>query len=294
MTAGSRLSIREYRALLIEEMPPWMELGDLDLFNYFSLSGFTWFETMDAIVVDGTEYKRDEWTLGELKTDLGIASTGNYDGCLIDLIEEIDENDDVWIYTNPNFVQIDAMATILKKCNDRREQLLTESNPMLATTDGLLSFWENIFQSERMVINGELESDSDYMLRAISELFGQSSSVIKIRQLLEKYGLTNFYLEDSRKDPFKWNLKAESDSVNLHLEGKDFDRIPFLRQVFFNIALAGKRLFVLCPAEGHDCFCINYGNATDGTGYIFPKPYVPGYGTLLSGYGGKYGEQYGD
>lgn len=308
MPSGINLSIREHRNILIAEMPPWMEVGDLDLLKYFSLDGHTYLEKIESIVVDGTEYARDEWTLGQLKTALAIPGTGNYDDCIIDLIEEIDSAGDVWIYTNPNFIQLDAMASILKKSDDRRNQLLTEMNPRLATQDGLLPFWEAIFQSERMAINGVLESDVDYMLRAISELFGQSSSIINIRRILEKYGLTNFILENSRQDSFKWNSRAESDSVNLHLEAKDYDKIPFLQKVFFNVTLAGKRLFVFCPAEGHDCFGAFYGQpSTEMLDYVVPTEFTPGslydgalpdspFDTEIQpalGYGSSYGAFYG-
>ena len=293
MTVGIDLSIRDYRNLLIEQMPPRMEVGDADLLNYFSLSGFTYTEKVNSIIIDGTEYVRDEWTLGELKIDLSIAGTGNYDDCIIDLIEKIDSDDKVWIYTNPNFIQLDAMACIQKKIDDRRNRLITEMNPRLATVGGLLSFWEAIFQNERIVIGGVLETDSEYMARTISELFGQSTSIIVIRRIFEQYGLTNFILENTREDAFKWNSKSASDSVNLWLEPKDYDEIPFLRQLFGNISLAGKRLFVFCPVTDQDCYGINYGNGTDADDYEIPPPFIPGAGVEGAGYGASYGAIYG-
>jgi hypothetical protein len=295
MANGINLSIREYRELIIREMPPWMVVGDLDLFNYFSLSGFTYVDKIDSIVVDGTEYKRDEWTLGDFKNDLGIPGTGNYDNCIIDLIEKIDDEDEVWIYTNPNIILIDSMAVIQKKCDDRRNQLLTEMNPNLATQDGLLPFFEAIFQSERQVINGEFETDAAYMARVVSELFGQSASLRALQRTFQRYGLTNFTLINSRDDEFKWNSKAEPMSVNLHLEAKDYDRIPFLNEVWFNSALAGIRLFILCPAQNHDCYGLNYGNSTDDNiDYEVPPPFTPGFGIEGQGYGASYGAIYGN
>ena len=53
MTAGIELSIRDYRQLLAEQMPPWMETDDPDLLNYFSLSGFTYIDKEYSIIVDG-------------------------------------------------------------------------------------------------------------------------------------------------------------------------------------------------------------------------------------------------
>lgn len=295
MPAGIELSIRDYRNLLIEEMPPWMEVGDPDLLNYFSLSGFTYTEKVYSIVIDGTEYQRDEWTLGELKADLGIAGTGNYDDCIIDIIELIDIDDEVWIYTNPNFIQLDAKAVILKKIDDRRNQLISEMNPRLATIDGLLFFWEAIFQSIRLIINEIPETDAAYMARAISELFGQSASLIVIRRNFDKYGLTNYTLENSRDDTFKWNSKAEAFSVNLHLDPVDYDRIPTLRGLFGNISVAGMRLFVLCPAQNHDCYGLNYGNSTEeNVDYVVPPAFVPGAGIEGQGYGASYGAIYGN
>jgi hypothetical protein len=295
MATGINLSIRDYRNILIDVMAPWMELGDLDLLEYFSLSGFSYTDKEESIIIDGFEYQKDEWTLKELKDDLGILGTGNYDDCTIDLIEEIDIDDKVYIYTNPNIIQIDAMAGILKKLDDRRNLLFTEMNPFLATVDGLLPFWEAIFQSQRLIINGVAETDSEYMIRAITELFGQSSALIVLRRVYAKYGLTNFYLENSKDDPFKWNVKSQAMSVNLHIEEKDFDRIYMLNNVWFNSSVAGMRLFILCPAQGHDCYCLNYGNASDEDfDYEVPPPFVPGAGIIGQGYGGSYGEIYGN
>jgi len=294
MPNGTSLSIREYRELVKEQMPPWMELDDLDLFNYFSLAGHTHIEKIESIIIDGTEYIRNEWTLGALKTALGIAGTGNYDNCIIDIIEEIDSDDNVFIYTNPNIIQVDALAVIQKKIDDRRDVIITEMNPRLATVDGMLYFWEAIFQSERQIINDVYETDAEYMARAVSELFGQSSSLNAIRIILEKYGLTNFELENSREDTFKWNSKAESNSVNLHISEEDYDKRPFLYQLFVNVSLAGMRLFILCPAQNHDCFGLNYGNGTEDFGYETPPPFIPGFGTIGQGYGAKYGAIYGN
>jgi len=278
MTIGISLSIREYRDLLKNRMPSWMELEDLDLFNYFSLSGHTYTEKINSIIIDDFEYKRDEWTLGELKTDLGIAGTGNYDDVIIDIIEKIDSNDDVFIYTNPNIIILDMLAVLEKKCDDRRNQLLTEMDPNLATVDGLLPFWEAIFQSKRQTIAGVVESDNAYMIRAITELFGQSSSLRVIRRLFEKYGLTDFTLLNSRDDPFSWNLKSASDSVNLHLDPVDFSKIPSLNQTFLDSAPAGKRLFVLCPDETRDVYGLHH--ATDADDYVQPPSFTPGIPTV--------------
>lgn len=295
MPRGINQSIRDYRNLLIHQMPPWMELRDLDLLNYFSLSGHTYLDKEDSIIIDGTEYNRDEWTLGELKTELGIAGTGNYDDCTIDLIELIDTEDEVWLYTNPNIIQLDAIAVILKAIDDRRNQLFVETNPYLATVSGLLPFWEALFQSERATINGVLETDAEYMSRAISELFGQSASLRALRRIYSNYGLTDFTLENSRDDTFKWNSKSEAFSVNLHIQGSDFYRIAFLNNIWFNSALAGMRLFILCPAQGHDCYGLNYGNSSeDNLDYMVPPPFVPGAGIVGEGFGGFYGAFYGD
>lgn len=274
MTIGISLSIREYRDLLKERMPSWMELDDLDLLNYFSLSGHSYTEKVDSIIIDGFEYKRDEWTLGELKTDLGIAGTGNYDGVIIDIIEEIDSSDDVFIYTNPNIIILDMLAVLEKKCDDRRNQLLTEMDPNLATVDGLLPFWEAIFQSERQTISGVVETDNAYMIRAITEIFGQSSSLRVIRRLFEKYGLTDFTVINSRDDTFQWNLKSASDSVNLHLDPVDFDKISSLNQTFLDSAPAGKRLFILCPDITRDVYGLFY--VTDAGDYETPPGFTPG------------------
>lgn len=293
MPVGIELSIRDYRNLLIEEMPPWMETFDPDLLNYFSLSGFTYTDLVYSLIVDGTEYLKAEWTLGNFKIALGIPGTGNFDDCIIDIIDKIDSDDEVWIYTNPNFIQLDAIAVIQKKIDDRRNQLITEMNPRLATIDGLLFFWEAIFQSERLIIDEVPETDAAYMARAISELFGQSAALIVLRRIFSQYGLTNFTLENSRDDTFKWNSKAESDSVNLYLAEDDYDKIQFLNNLFNNVALAGKRLFVLCPAQNHDCYGLNYGNGTDADDYIIPPPFIPGAGIEGEGYGASYGAIYG-
>ena len=276
MSDGINLSIREYRDLVIKQMPPWMEVSDPDLLNYFSLSAFTYIDKIESIIVDGAEYIKTEWTLGDFKDDLGILGTGNYDNCIIDIIEDIDSDDNVHIYTNPNLIMVDAMATILKKVDDRRNQLFTEINPRLATVDGLLSFWEAIFQSERLTIQGELETDAAYMARAISELFGQSASLISVRQNFEKYGLTNFTLVNAREDTGTWDSFSESNTVHLYLQIEDFGRIPFLRQVWINISLAGMRLFIFCPDPEQDCYGLNYGNAKNyGDDYVEPPPFTP-------------------
>ena len=250
---GIELSIRDYRNLLIKQMPPWMEVNDPDLLEYFSLAGFDYFEKEDTIIVDGTEYKRDEWTLGDFKTDLSIAGTGNYDDCIIDIIELIDSDDKVFIYTNPNFIQLDAMAVMIKAKDDRRNQLITEMNPLLATLDGLLLFWEAMFQSERQIIDGVPETDAEYMQRVVSLLFGLSTSLVVIKKVFEKLGLTNFEIFDSREDPFKWDLKEEAFSVNLHIQLADIDKVPFLHDIFLSISLAGIRLFGRLSRRGFIC-----------------------------------------
>ena len=294
MTAGIELSIRDYRELLAEQMPTGIETDDLDLLNYFSLSGFTYIDKEESIIVDGTEYLRSEWTLGDFKIDLGIAGTGDYDDCIIDIIEKIDSDDEVWIYTNPNIIQLDQMSCMQKKVDDRRNQLISEMNPRLATIDGLLFFWEVIFQSTRLIINEVPETDAEYMARAISELFGQSSAIIVLRRNFDRYGLTNYTLENSREDSFKWNSRAEAMSVNLHLDPVDYDRIQTLRDLFGNISLAGIRLFVLCPAIGPDIFGLNYGNGTDADDYIIPPPFIPGFGIVGEGFGTVFGSFYGN
>jgi len=294
MADGINLSIKEYRKILIDQMPPWMITKELDLLSYFSLAGYSYLDKLESIVIDDIEYQKDEWTFAELKSELGIVGTGNYDACTIDMIEQIDDEDNVLIYTNPNIIMLDAIAAILQKLDRRRNQFLTETNPWLATVDGLLYFWEAIFQSQRLIINGIPETDSEYMARAITGLFGQSSSLIALRKTLAKYGLTNFTLEDSRKDTFKWNTKSESDSINLYLEAKDYEKISFINQIFFNIALAGKRLFIFCPAPNHDEYCLNFGNSSEtNTDYVIPPPFIPGYGTEGAGYGASYGAFYG-
>ncbi len=294
MPNGIQLSVREYRELIKEQMPPWMELVDFDLLNYFSLSGHTHTEKMESIIIDDVEYIRNEWTLGDLKTELSIAGTGNYDHCTLDILEQIDSDDNALIYTNPNYQQIDALAVIQKKIDDRRDVITTEMNPRLATVDGMLPFWEAIFQSERLTIDGELETDAAYMARVVAELFGQSSSLIAVRQTFEKYGLTNFTLLNSKEDPTHWNAKSAPNSVNLDLAEEDYDRIPFLNQVFINVSLAGMRMFVLCPAQNHDCYGLNYGNGTDADDYIIPPPFIPGAGIEGQGYGASYGAIYGN
>lgn len=295
MPNGIQLSVREYRELFIEQMPPWMELKDFDLLNYFSLSGHTHIEKMESIIIDDIEYIRNEWTLGELKTELSIAGTGNYDDCTLDILELIDSDDEVWVYTNPNFIQVDALSVIQKKIDDRRDLVTTEMNPRLATVDGLLPFWEAIFQSTRQTIAGDLETDAAYMARVVSELFGQSSSLVAIRQTFEKYGLTNFTILNSKEDPTHWNVRSAPNSVNLYLAAEDYDRIPFLSQAFIDISLAGMRMFILCPAQNHDCYGLNYGNSTAGnTDYVVPPPFIPGAGIEGQGYGASYGAIYGN
>ena len=295
MPNGIQLSVREYREQVKEQMPPWMELDDFDLLNYFSLSGYTYLEKMESIIIDDIEYIRNEWTLGELKTELGIAGTGNYDDCTLDILELIDSDDEAWIYTNPNFIQVDALAVIQKKIDDRRDLITTEMNPRLATVDGLLPFWEAIFQSERLTIDGQLETDAAYMARVVAELFGQSSSLIAIRQTFQKYGLTNFTLLNSKEDPTHWNVRSAPNSVNLYLAEEDYGRISFLNQVFINVSLAGMRMFVLCPAQNHDCYGLNYGNSSEGNiDYVVPPPFIPGQGIEGQGYGGSYGAIYGN
>ncbi|MCK5613469.1 hypothetical protein KAR91_66985 [Candidatus Pacearchaeota archaeon] len=275
MPNGIQLSVREYRELFIEQMPPWMELKDFDLLNYFSLSGHTHTEKMESIIIDDIEYIRNEWTLGELKTELSIAGTGNYDNCTLDILELIDSDDEVWIYTNPNFIQIDALSVIQKKIDDRRDLVTTEMNPRLATVDGILPFWEAIFQSERLTISGQLETDAAYMARVVAELFDQSSSLIAIRQTFEKYGLTNFTLINSKEDPTHWNVRSAPNSVNLYLVAEDYDRISFLNQVFIDVSLAGMRMFILCPSQNNDVYGLNYGNASDSGDYSTPPPFTP-------------------
>lgn len=295
MPNGIQLSVREYRELVKEQMPPWMELVDFDLLNYFSLSGHTHIEKMESIIIDDVEYIRKEWTLGELKTELSIAGTGNYDDCTLDILEEIDSDDNVLIYTNPNYQQVDALAVIQKKIDDRRDVIVTQMNPRLATVDGLLSFWEAIFQSERLTIDDQLETDAAYMARVVAELFSQNSSLVAIRQSFEKYGLNDFQLLNSKEDPTHWNVKSAPDSVNLYLDEEDYGRIPFLRQIFIDISLAGMRMFVLCPAIGPDIFGLNYGNSSEeNIDYIVPPPFIPGFGILGEGFGSLYGAIYGN
>jgi hypothetical protein len=145
-----------------------------------------------------------------------------------------------------------------------------------------------------LTIDGVLETDAAYMARVVAELFGQSSSLVAVRQTFEKYGLTNFQLLNSKEDPTHWNLKSAPDSVNLYLSEEDYDRIPFMNQVFINVSLAGMRMFVLCPAQNHDCYGLNYGNGTDADDYIIPPPFIPGAGIEGQGYGASYGAFYGD
>ena len=291
---GIELSIRDYRNLLIKQMPPWMEVNNPDLLEYFSLAGFDYFEQEDTIIVDGTEYKRDELTLGDFKDDLGIAGTGNYDNCIIDIIELIDSDDKVFIYTNPNFIKLDAMAVIIKAKDDRRNQLITQMNPLLATLDVLLPFWEAMFQSERLIIDGVPETDAEYMARVVSLLFGASTSLVVIRSVLERIGLTNFEIIDSNKDETHWNPYSAPFSVNLYLDASDFDKRDFLHQLFLTLSLAGIRLFILCPATDHDCFGLNFGNATDNSDYETPPPFIPGFGTIGEGFGASFGAFFGN
>lgn len=259
---SKNLSIRDYRALLRKVMPLKFELNDPDLLEYFSLSGFSYFEKEESITVDGTVYNKNEWTLGNFKNDLGIAGTGNYDDCIIDLIEKIDSDGTVYIYTNPNFILIDSMAVIMKDLDDRRNQLINEMNPLLATSDGLLPFWEAMFQSEREIIEGVPETDSEYMSRIVSLIFGASTSLVVIRKVLENIGLENFTIYDSRDDPFKWNLKAEAFSVNLHIQKADQSKIPLIKRVFFNVSLAGIRLFIFVDGIGYGAsYGASYGNS---------------------------------
>jgi hypothetical protein len=291
---GIDLSIRDYRNLLIKQAPPYMEFNDADLLNYFSLSGFDYFEKEDVIIVDGVEYNRQEWTLGDFKDALGIAGTGNYDVCVIDIIEKIDSNDNVFVYTNPNYIKYDSMAVIVKKKDDRRNQLITEMNPLLATLDGLLPFWEAMFQSTRQIIDGVPETDAEYMARVVSLLFGASTSLVVIRNVFEKLGLTNFEIIDSNKDETHWNPYSAPFSVNLYLDPDDFDNIDFIHQIFLTISLAGIRLFILCPATDHDCFGLNFGNATDNSDYVVPPPFVPGVGLTGEGFGARFGAFFGN
>lgn len=291
---GIELSIRDYRNLLKKQMPPWMELENPDLFEYFSLSGFDYFEKEDVIIVDGTEYNRFEWTLGDFKTALGIAGTGNHDNCIIDIIELIDSDDKVFVYTNPNFIVLDAMASIIKEKDDRRNQLMTEMNPYLATVDGLLLFWEAMFQSNRRIVDGVPETDAEYMARVISLLFGASTSLVVIRSVFDRLGLNNFEIIDSNKDETHWYERSHSFSVNLYLDEGDFGKRDFISKIFLTLSLAGIRLFILCPAKDHDCFGLNFGNATDNSDYVTPPPFIPGFGTIGEGFGSSFGKTFGN
>ncbi|MCP4749375.1 MAG: hypothetical protein GY866_00645, partial [Proteobacteria bacterium] len=244
-------TVQDYRDEIIRYTPSWFADGcrDKNLLEYFSLAGRTVEERKDSIVVDLVEYGREDWTLGQLKTELGIPGTGNYDDCVVDMIEEIDDEGAVWIYTNPNVVLLDAMAVVLKKLHEHREMLKTEINLVVATSDNMLPYWEVLVSSVRTVLDGIPETDLNYMSRVAEELVSMNTDLIGIRKFFARLGLANFTLVNAFEDDFVFNVLHKPFTVHLHLDTSDFGKIEPLESIFLNLAVAGMRLFVFCEEE---------------------------------------------
>jgi len=292
----SQSSIRQIRNELIRFMPPWMNL-ESQLLEYFDLTGFTSSIKTDALYIDGTPY---DWntTLGALKTALSIPGTGDYDDCILDLIEEIDGNGKAWIETNTNFILLDAIAETIVDLILFQDQALTEMNAYLATKDFGLPYWEALFESERLKISGVPETDAQYMSRAIATLFAVTTSLLNIESSLKQIGLQPFVLVNTRNDPFQFNKNMWPYSVCLHLNSLDVAHIPLIRSIFQHASAAGIRLLLMCDGTGFGSFFGAYfgDGATEGaTGYVPVSEFTPSGSQIpdsLLGYGESYGSFY--
>ena len=263
--------LRQLRNEIIRFMPPWMNT-ESKLLDYMDMSAFTVVQKTDALYVDGTPYLYTT-TLGELKTALSIAGTGDYDVCVIDIIEKIDGTS-TWIETNTNFIWLDAIIEAVIEIIEYKIQAIREMNPLLATSDFGVPYWEAMFSSERQIILGVPETDPEYMLRVLGELFSMTTSLININNLLLQIGLQPFTFINTRKDTFQWNNKMWPYSVSLHLDKADSANIDFIRRLFTGASAAGTRLFIFCPDETLDCYGLYY--ATDADDYIPPSRFIPG------------------
>ncbi len=263
--------IRQLRNEIIRFMPPWMNT-ESQLLSYIDMSSFIVVQKIDGLYVDGTPYGWDT-TIGDLKTALSIAGTGDYDVCVLDLIEEIDSSGYALIETNTNFIWLDAMVEAIVEIIDYKTQAIREMNPLLATVDFGLPYWEAMFGSERELISGVLETDSQYMIRVISELFAMTTSLLNIKKLFDQIGLQPYTFVNTRKDTFQFNNKMWPYSVSLHLDPIDSDKISIIRKIFLGSSAAGIRLFIFCPDMEMDCYGLFY--ATDADDYIVPSSFTP-------------------
>jgi len=277
-------------------MPPWMNTESilLDYTLALDLSAFTVVQKNDGLYVDGTLYGWDT-TITALRTALSLGGSGDYDDCVIDLIEEVDGSGNVWIETNTNFILLDSFCEALVDFILYKQQAIREMNPLLATADFGLPYWEAMFASKRQSILGVLETDGQYMVRVISELFATTTSLLNIQSLLEELGLQPFTLINTRKDPFQFNKKMWPYSVNLHLDGADENKIQTIRQIFSGASAAGTRLILMCNVfdQGYGySYGANYGG-WDGTSDYLPVPEFITDGVVnLIGYGAGYGSYY--
>ena len=263
--------IRDLRKELIRFMPPWMST-ESKLFNYMDMSAFTVVQKTDALYVDGTPYLYST-TLAELKAALSISGTGDYDVCVIDLIEKV-EGTNTWIETNTNFIWLDAMIEAIIEIIEYKRQAIREMNPLLATVDFGIPYWEALFGSERRLIVGVPETDGQYMIRVISELFAMTTSLLNIKNLLDQIGLQPYTFVNTRNDSFQWNKKMWPYSVSLHLDKTDSDKIGLIRTIFAGSSAAGTRLFIFCADMQLDCYGLYY--ATDAEDYEIPSSFTPG------------------
>lgn len=283
--------IRDLRKELIRFMPPWMNT-ESQLLDYMDMSSFTVVQKTDALYVDDVPYPYDT-TLGELKTALSILGTGNYDVCVIDLIEKI-EGTNTWIETNTNFIWLDAMIEAIIEIVEYKRQAIREMNPILATAEFGIPYWEKLFGSERQLVGGVPETDGEYMIRVIAELFSLTTSLINIDKVLSQIGLQPYDFINTRNDVFQFNSKMWPYSVNLHIDGSDYSQIELIRNIFLGASAAGIRLFVFCPATVVDIFGLNFGNGTDLGDYVVPPPFIPGQGTEGVGFGASFGAIFGN
>jgi len=252
-------------------MPPWMNT-EKQLLDYMDLSAFTVVQKIDGLYVDGTPYSWDT-TITALKAALAIGGTGDYDPCVIDLIDNIDGNGKVWIETNSNFILIDAIAETIVDIIVYKNQSIREMNPLLATFDFGLEYWQTMFNSERQEILGIPETDAEYMIRVVAELFALTTSLLNIDSIISQFGLQPYVVINTRNDPFQFNKNMWPYSVNIHLHGDDEDKIESIRNVFFRAAAAGIRPLIICDiidsGEDHS-YCANFGGGTvaGASGYV--------------------------
>ena len=234
--------LRQLRNEIIRFMPPWMNTESI-LLDYMDMSAFTVVQKTDALYVDGVPYSY-ETTFEELKTALSIAGTGNYDVCVIDLIEKV-EGTSTFIETNTNFIWLDAIIGAVIEIIEYKAQAIREMNPLLATADFGIPYWEALFGSERQLVAGIPETDGEYMIRVLSELFSMTTSLININALLSQIGLQPFTFINTRNDPFQVSDIWWPYSVNLHIEAVDNDKIGLIKSIFLGASAAGTRLFIL-------------------------------------------------